>query len=80
MTAATANLSVLLVDDEPLARLRLRSLLEACTEPRAQVVAEAGTASQAQSWLRDHACDLILLDIMMPGLDGYQVCTQLKAA
>jgi len=79
MTAATANLSVLLVDDEPLARLRLRSLLEACTEPRAQVVAEAGTASQAQSWLRDHACDLILLDIQMPGADGLQLAEALAA-
>lgn len=79
MTAATANLSVLLVDDEPLARLRLRSLLEACTEPRAQVVAEAGTASQAQTWLRDHACDLILLDIQMPGADGLQLAEALAA-
>nr|WP_295076129.1 LytTR family DNA-binding domain-containing protein [uncultured Roseateles sp.] len=79
MTAATANLSVLLVDDEPLARLRLRSLLEACTEPRAQVVAEAGTASQAQTWLRDHACDLILLDIQMPGANGLQLAEALAA-
>ncbi|MCZ8075427.1 MAG: DNA-binding response regulator, partial [Paucibacter sp.] len=42
-----AALSVFLVDDEPLARLRLRSLLEACVDPRAEVVAEAGSATQA---------------------------------
>jgi len=71
-------LKVLLVDDEPLARLRLRSLLEACTEPRAEVLAEAGTASQAQSWLRDHACDLILLDVQMPGADGLQLADTLR--
>ena len=71
-------LKVLLVDDEPLARLRLRSLLEACIDPRAEVVAEAGTASQAQAWLRDHACDLILLDVQMPGPDGLQFADILR--
>ena len=75
---AVAPLKVLLVDDEPLARLRLRSLLEACDEPRAEVVAEAGTASQAQAWLRDHACDLILLDVQMPGPDGLQLADALR--
>ena len=74
----TPVLKVLLVDDEPLARLRLRSLLEACVDPRAEVVAEAGTASQAQAWLRDHACDLILLDVQMPGPDGLQLADTLR--
>ncbi|CAN5305691.1 LytTR family DNA-binding domain-containing protein [soil metagenome] len=74
----TPVLKVLLVDDEPLARLRLRSLLEACVDPRAEVVAEAGTASQAQSWLRDHGCDLILLDVQMPGPDGLQLADTLR--
>ena len=71
-------LKVLLVDDEPLARLRLRSLLEACAEPGAQVVAEAGTASQAQSWLREHGCDLVLLDVEMPGSSGLQLADALR--
>ena len=71
-------LKVLIVDDEPLARLRLRSLLEACVDPRAEVMAEAGTALQAQAWLRDHACDLILLDVQMPGPDGLQFADILR--
>ena len=71
-------LKVFLVDDEPLARLRLRSLLEACVDPRAEVVAEAGAASQAQAWLRDHTCDLILLDVQMPGPDGLQLADTLR--
>jgi two-component system response regulator AlgR len=75
---AVAPLKVLLVDDEPLARLRLRSLLEACVDPRAEVVAEAGTASQAQAWLRDHGCDLILLDVQMPGPDGLHLADALR--
>jgi len=74
----TPVLKILIVDDEPLARLRLRSLLEACVDPRAEVVAEAGTASQAQSWLRGHACDLILLDVQMPGPDGLQLADTLR--
>jgi two-component system, LytTR family, response regulator AlgR len=71
-------LKVLLVDDEPLARLRLRGLLEACTDPRAEVVAEAGTASQAQAWLKEHVCELILLDVQMPGPDGLQLADTLR--
>ncbi|MDM4764574.1 LytTR family DNA-binding domain-containing protein [Pelomonas sp. SE-A7] len=71
-------LKVLLVDDEPLARMRLRGLVDACNEPKAEVVAEAGTASQAQHWLRDHACDLILLDVQMPGPDGLQLADTLR--
>ncbi|WP_428508684.1 LytR/AlgR family response regulator transcription factor [Roseateles sp.] len=73
-----AALTVFLVDDEPLARLRLRSLLEACVDPRAEVVAEAGSATQAQHWLREHSCDLILLDVQMPGADGLQLADSLQ--
>lgn len=71
-------LKVLLVDDEPLARLRLRGLVESCAEPRAEVVAEAGSASQAQAWLKEHGCDLILLDVQMPGPDGLQLAEALR--
>ncbi|HEY4082746.1 MAG TPA: LytTR family DNA-binding domain-containing protein [Burkholderiaceae bacterium] len=72
-------LKVLIVDDEPLARLRLRGLLEACADPRVEVLAEAGSASQAETALRDHAdCDLVLLDIQMPGPDGLQLARALR--
>ena len=47
--SAMAPLRVLLVDDEPLARLRLRGLVGDCTEPRAEVVAEAGSWARARS-------------------------------
>lgn len=72
-------LKILIVDDEPLARLRLRSLVEACEEPRAEVVAEAGSAGQAQQWLREHGCDLVLLDVQMPGADGLTLADALRA-
>lgn len=65
-------LRILIVDDEPLARLRLRGLVEAIPEPRCEVMAEAATASQAGAWLREHGCDVMLLDVQMPGADGLQ--------
>jgi len=73
-----APLRVLLVDDEELARLRLRSLVNECPQPRATVVGEAGNATQALVWLQSHACDLLLLDIHMPGRDGTQLAAELR--
>jgi two-component system response regulator AlgR len=72
-------LSVLIVDDEPLARLRLRSLLEACRDPHAVVAAEASGATAALAWLQSHACELVLLDVQMPGLSGLQLAEQLRS-
>ncbi|CAN5589055.1 LytTR family DNA-binding domain-containing protein [soil metagenome] len=71
-------IKVLLVDDEELARLRLRTLLSECALPRAEVVGEAGTVAHALVWLAEHRCDLILLDIQMPGADGMQLAAALR--
>ena len=71
-------LRVLLVDDEPLARMRLRALLQDCTEPASEVVGEAGDAHAALALLRGRACDLVLLDIGLPGLDGMQLAAALR--
>ena len=72
-------LRTLIVDDEPLARLRLRGLLEGLPGLPARVLAEAASATQAQAWLREHACDLVFLDIQMPGPDGLQLAQSLAA-
>ena len=73
----------MLVDDEALARLRLRSLLAACTDPPSRVVAEAESAQQALEILRDcdedNQPDLVLLDIRMPGRDGLQLASALRS-
>ena len=73
------GLRVLVVDDEELARLRLRGLVNECIEPRATVVGEASNASQAQVWLATQQCDVLLLDIQMPGRDGTQLADELRA-
>jgi two-component system response regulator AlgR len=73
------RLHVLIVDDEDLARLRLRGLLADCTLPGAEVVGEAGSAAEALHQLTTLDVDLVLLDIQMPGLDGLQLAERLRA-
>lgn len=63
-------LKILLVDDESLARSRLRTLLADCNAPPAVVLAEAADAAQALQALRLQSFDAVLLDIHMPGTDG----------
>ncbi|HKW83694.1 MAG TPA: LytTR family DNA-binding domain-containing protein, partial [Burkholderiaceae bacterium] len=78
-TDVATALKVLIVDDEELARLRLRSLVADNPEPRAQVVGEAANAAQALAHLAERACDVVLLDIQMPGRDGMQLAVELRA-
>ncbi|MES2414580.1 MAG: LytTR family DNA-binding domain-containing protein [Pseudomonadota bacterium] len=66
----TTTLKVLLVDDEALARGRMRTLLGDCSNPAADVLAEAATAVDAMNALQHQRFDLVLLDIRMPGADG----------
>ena len=73
----TEALQLLIVDDEPLARLRLRALVEASDAPRAQVAGEAGNAGQALDWLAANRCDALLLDTHMPGRDGMALAAEL---
>ena len=58
MTSLPAILRVLVVDDEPLARSRLRTLLGDCKTPASSVVAEAATALQAMDILRRERLDI----------------------
>ena len=71
-------LKVLIVDDEALARSRLRTLLGDCTDPRAEVVGEAANAVQAMELIPRTGCDLVLLDIHMPGVDGIALAATLR--
>ena len=71
-------LRVLIVDDEELARMRLRGLVNDCADPQAHVVGEAASATQALLWLAEQRCDLLLLDVHMPGRDGIQLADELR--
>lgn len=71
-------LRVMLVDDEALACLRMRSLLAECTDPVSVVVAEAGDVPTALSHLSHLPVDVLLLDVAMPGMDGTQLAAELS--
>jgi len=72
-------LRVLIVDDEALARSRLKSLLADCTAPGALVVGEAANLAQAMQCVAHQAVDLVLADIHMPGGDGLTLAQALRA-
>ena len=72
------TLQVLVVDDEALARARLRTLLGDCTAPAAHVGGEAANATQAMEMLRRQPFDAVLLDIRMPGADGLALAQALR--
>lgn len=71
-------LTAVVVDDEPIARRRLARLLAAIGG--VQVVAEAGDVTEAVEAVRLHRPDLLLLDIRMPGGDGFDVVDALRDA
>nr|WP_315238689.1 LytTR family DNA-binding domain-containing protein [uncultured Albidiferax sp.] len=72
------TLRVLIVDDEALARSRLRTLLGDCTAPSAEVAGEAANAEQALALLQIQGVDVVLLDIHMPGMDGVHLAQVLR--
>jgi two-component system response regulator AlgR len=72
-------LRTLIVDDEALARSRLRTLLTDCRSPAAEVVAEAAHGEDALKQLADSRLDLVLLDIHMPGIDGIALARSLRS-
>jgi len=75
MTALPAPIRVLVVDDEPIARERLRALLE--QEQGVEVVGCAGDGHAAVTEVRRLAPDLLLLDVSMPEMDGFEVLERL---
>ena len=73
------SLQVLVVDDESLARSRLKTLLGGCAAPPVTVAGEAGNAAQAMELLRRLSFDAVLLDIHMPGADGLALAQALRS-
>jgi two-component system response regulator AlgR len=69
------KMRILIVDDEPLARERLASLIRELGI--GEVVGEAGNGIEALTAVAAHAPQLVLLDIRMPGMDGLEVAQHL---
>jgi len=71
---APADARVLVVDDQP-QNIRL---LEAILTSRGYDVRAAASGQEALAAIDDGDVDLVLLDIVMPGMDGYQVCRTIR--
>ena len=69
-------MKILIVDDEPLARSRLKTLVSDLNA--GEVIGEAGNGKQALSLCEEHMPDTVLLDIRMPGMDGIETATHLS--
>jgi two-component system LytT family response regulator len=69
---------VLVVDDEAPARERLKRLLAEIQASETEIIAEAEDGVQALELIEALSPDLVLLDIQMPGLDGFGVIEALK--
>ncbi|HKV73028.1 MAG TPA: LytTR family DNA-binding domain-containing protein [Gemmatimonadales bacterium] len=74
----SAPLRVVVVDDEPLVRVGLRRTLAAI--PGVELVADCRHGLEAIKVIRSQRPDLVLLDIQMPGLTGFDVVTALDQA
>jgi CheY-like chemotaxis protein len=65
---------ILIVDDEP----AIRFLITATLEDEGYELFEAVDGREAALLVKDVQPDLIILDVMMPGLTGYELCARLK--
>ncbi len=68
-------LRILIVDDEPLARERLRLLLQ--EEPQIEIIGEVGDGKNAVRAIRRNRPDLVLLDIQLPEMAGFEIVASL---
>jgi len=71
---SSARPRVLVVDDQP-PNIRL---LEAILAPRGYDVSAASSGEEALKAIAESDVDLVLLDIVMPGMDGYEACRRIR--
>jgi two-component system LytT family response regulator len=69
------KIKTLIVDDEPLARERIRTLL--AKEPDIEVVGECADGDEALAAMKKRAVDLLFLDVQMPEMDGFEMLSRL---
>jgi len=69
-------ITVLLVDDHKLVRQGIRAFLEA--RPEFLIVGEAGSGEEAVKLAGEHVPEVVLMDLIMPGMDGVEATRQVK--
>lgn len=67
--------TILIVDDDPAGRQTLESILD----EQGYQLEFAENGAQALQMIRQILPDVILLDVMMPGMDGFEVCRQVRS-
>jgi len=77
LAMTTSGIRTIIADDEPLAREKLRILL--ASEAGVQIVAECRDGRQTIAALETHKPDLLLLDVQMPQMDGFEVLNAIPA-
>ncbi len=71
------RIRTLIVDDEPLGRERIRSLLEG--DPEIEIAGECGSGLEALEAIEQAKPDLVFLDVQMPEMDGFEVLSALES-
>lgn len=71
-------ITILVVDDHAVVRQGIRSFLE--TQPDLKVIAEAASGQEGIALAKQHLPDVVLMDLVMPGLDGVAATRQVKQA
>jgi len=74
----TSEVRLLLVDDQDLVRAGVRRVLEG--QPGFVVAADTGDADSVMPLLRERPVDVVVLDLNMPGRDGFDVLREIRAA
>ncbi len=73
MALGKPDMKILVVDDDPTDRILLRKVLS-----KSYIIAEASSGEEAVKLTRSNKPDLVLMDIMMPTMDGYNACFMIK--
>jgi two-component system, OmpR family, response regulator len=71
-----SSVHLLIVDDEE----NLRSMLAAALRHHGFEVSSAATGREALAAVKDRSPELVVLDVMLPDLDGFEVCRRMRAA
>ena len=75
MNTETKKIRTLIVDDEPLARRTIRDLLQ--NDSEIEIIGECGSGHEAVEFLRRQPPDILILDIQMPGMNGFEVLARI---